>query len=63
MISTFDPKPVPDDRQLGLVESFARPGGNATGINFFVQEVLAKRLRFLHEMVPNTIRAAVLVNP
>jgi putative ABC transport system substrate-binding protein len=52
-----------DPVRFGLVASLARPGGNATGINYFQAEVVAKRLRLVHDLLPKAVRIAVLVNP
>src|SRR5262245_32223684 len=47
----------------GLVASLARPGGNLTGVNFLNNELVAKQLDFLRELVPSANRVAALVNP
>jgi putative tryptophan/tyrosine transport system substrate-binding protein len=52
-----------DPVSLGLVTSFARPGANLTGINWFPAEVGAKRLELLRELAPGAARIAVLVDP
>ena len=54
---------VDDPAKLGLVVGLNRPGGNATGVNFFVAELGSKQLGLLHELVPGATHVGLLVNP
>jgi putative ABC transport system substrate-binding protein len=54
---------VGDILALGLVSSLRLPGGNITGLSFFVPELTAKRLELLKEAVPSLTKAALLLNP
>jgi putative ABC transport system substrate-binding protein len=54
---------VPDPIGSKFVKSFARPGGNATGLTHFAADLIGKRLEFLKETVPGLARVALLVNP
>jgi len=52
-----------DATAAGLVASFARPGGNLTGVSILADELMAKRLELLSELVPQARVIALLVNP
>jgi|SRR5581483_3842109 len=52
-----------DPVRIGLVASLNRPGGNITGINLFLVEVVAKRLQQLMELVPKAKTIGYLSNP
>ncbi|HEX2113496.1 MAG TPA: ABC transporter substrate-binding protein [Alphaproteobacteria bacterium] len=52
-----------DPVALGLVNSLAKPGGNATGLHLFVVGLEPKRLELLRELVPDAPLIAVLLNP
>jgi putative ABC transport system substrate-binding protein len=52
-----------DPVKEGLVASLNRPGGNVTGVNFLVGEIIAKRMQLLRDVVPAARRVALLVNP
>jgi len=53
----------PDPVATGLVTSFARPGGNVTGLSFFGPELLGKRMELLKQAMPGIGRVAVLLVP
>jgi putative tryptophan/tyrosine transport system substrate-binding protein len=56
-------RPGRDPVKLGVVTSFNRPGGNATGVHIVTSSLEAKRLGLLHEMVPGAESIGVLLNP
>lgn len=53
---------VDDPVESGLVKSFARPGGNVTGVYFSQLEIAAKRLELVRELLPRARRVAVVAS-
>jgi putative ABC transport system substrate-binding protein len=53
---------VPDPIGSKLVDSFPRPGGNATGVSNYSSDLIGKRLQRLKEVIPGLSRVAQLVN-
>jgi putative tryptophan/tyrosine transport system substrate-binding protein len=47
----------------GIVASLARPGGNLTGMTYFVPELMAKRMEMLKYVMPRISQVAILVKP
>jgi putative ABC transport system substrate-binding protein len=54
---------VPDPVGSKLVDSFASPGANVTGLSHFSSDLIGKRLQFLKETIPGLSRVALFVNP
>jgi putative tryptophan/tyrosine transport system substrate-binding protein len=49
--------------ELGLIKSYAHPGGNVTGLTLVAVELAAKRIQLLKEAIPAAVRVAVPWNP
>jgi putative ABC transport system substrate-binding protein len=49
--------------QQGLAESFAKPGGNVTGLSIFLTDLSGKRVELLKEAFPKITRVATLWSP
>jgi ABC-type uncharacterized transport system substrate-binding protein len=52
-----------DPVRLGLVSNLSRPAGNATGVSVYTNELTAKRLELLRQLVPNAKKIGMLANP
>jgi putative tryptophan/tyrosine transport system substrate-binding protein len=54
---------APDPVGSGLVQSLARPGGNATGFSSYDAPMMGKWLQLLKEVAPDVTRVLVIFNP
>ena len=59
IVFVFSADPV----EAKIVASFARPGGNLTGMSLFSLDLMGKRLEFLKEAIPGLKRIAIIANP
>ena len=59
IVFAFGPDPI----ELGLVSSLNHPGGNVTGVTFFINSLGAKRLELLHQIIPTAAVMGFLSNP
>jgi putative ABC transport system substrate-binding protein len=55
--------PVDDPVQMGLADSYARPGRNITGLSGAYTGILSRRLQLLKDLVPDARRVGILMNP
>ena len=56
MVTSIDPV------ASGIIDSLAKPGGNITGLFTLTQDLSAKRLEFLKDVVPKLARVGILVD-
>jgi putative tryptophan/tyrosine transport system substrate-binding protein len=54
---------IGDAVNMGLIASYAKPGGNITGMSFLLEELTAKRLELLKQAKPSIAKVAVLTRP
>jgi putative tryptophan/tyrosine transport system substrate-binding protein len=59
VVYVFSADPV----EAGFAQSFARPGGNSTGLTLMSVELNGKRLELLREILPKLRRTAIIANP
>jgi len=52
-----------DPVREGLIGSFSRPGGNATGVSVYTSLLIRKRVELVRDLLPDIAKIAVLVNP
>lgn len=52
-----------DPSHMGLVESYAKPGGRFTGVHYLTADLTAKRIELLRDVLPKLSRVLTFYNP